>query len=136
MAKLTKNQLSLATKAYYGALPGTDPAGYHTSSIEKGLEAAAPFLQLPWDEPTDEEIAEIIRQHWHWNGRRKHISEVVRFIAGQFVDRRNAAFTPKPADPRREKIIAALRKREFPIDLENEVRMVDNIIDALDAVKL
>jgi hypothetical protein len=52
------------------------------------MRRAAPFLQLPWDEPTEEEID---------NAGRRGIESALR----EFVRRRNAALQPKPVDLRR-----------------------------------
>ncbi len=49
-------------------------------AVAERMRRAAPFLQLPWDEPTEEEIESALQE---------------------FVRRRNAALQPKPVDPRK-----------------------------------
>ena len=51
-------------------------------------DALIPMAQLPWDEPTEEEID---------NAGRRGIESALR----EFVRRRNAALQPKPVDPRK-----------------------------------
>lgn len=82
MAELTQDQVERAHMALNGGAGDID-------LIHKSLHAAAPFLQLPWDEPTPEEMAAIDRD---WIG----FAEFVR----EFVRRRNAALLPEPVDPR------------------------------------
>ncbi len=64
-------------------------------TIEDSLviaDALIPMAQLPWDEPTEEEID---------NASRRGIESALR----EFIRRRNAALQPKPVDPRRENLL-------------------------------
>jgi hypothetical protein len=101
MAKLTEDQLKQAVDAMLRQFVAeNDPLGTELHVRMRGLEAAAPYLQIPWGEPTPEEIAKIANLRWHWENRSLSTSaEDVRFVAGQFVDLRNAALIPKPENP-------------------------------------
>jgi hypothetical protein len=79
MTELTEQQIEQAI------------AAFGNYAVAERMRRAAPFLQLPWDEPTEEEID---------NAGRRGIESALR----EFVRRRNAALQPKPVDPRREKI--------------------------------
>lgn len=85
--------------------------------------AAAPFLQMPWEIPTSEEMVDGIR-----NGSVGGTSEALI----QFIKRRNAALLPKPVDPRRAKILAALMEHTPNRTLRYE-DMADLILATLDA---
>lgn len=116
MAELTKEQIESAAQALWQV---TLEHRNHCSTTSKWEEvaehykeewrvwarAAAPFLQLPWDTPTTDEIKEITNQIWHWGSGPHRNFDTARFVAGQFVDRRNAALVPKPTFDRRTKIL-------------------------------
>ena len=54
MAELTAQQFENAREAYRKAYD--EHPGQHPQSRDVALHAAAPFLQLPWDGPTEDEI--------------------------------------------------------------------------------
>lgn len=95
MADLTQEQVERAAKAAHDAfMEDGQPIGYDKLAqtlrepYRSCVRAAAPFLQLPWDEPTLEEA-----------------SKANQCMDGQsaifdFIRRRNAALLPKPVDPR------------------------------------
>ena len=76
MTELTEQQIEQAI------------AAFGNYAVAERMRRAAPFLQLPWDEPTEEEID---------NAGRRNIESALR----EFVRRRNAALQPKPVDLRR-----------------------------------
>jgi hypothetical protein len=76
MTELTEQQIEQAI------------AAFGNYAVAERMRRAAPFLQLPWDEPTEEEID---------NAGRRGIESALR----EFVRRRNAALQPKPVDLRR-----------------------------------
>ena len=88
MKELTDEQIRLAREAF-----AKDGGVIITST---GLRAVAPFLQLPWDEPT---VDEAERLHNH-NARTVPAYMGTFQAIGQFVRGRNAALNPKPVDPR------------------------------------
>jgi hypothetical protein len=97
--------------------------------------AAAPFLQMPWELPTQSEC-ELIR-------RAQDVAEVtVHYAVSSFINMRNASLIPKPADPRREKIekivISELGKSVLQMHGKGEYiiesgNIADRILAALDA---
>lgn len=76
MTELTEQQIEQAI------------AAFGNYAVAERMRRAAPFLQLPWDEPTEEEID---------NAGRRGIESALR----EFIRRRNAALQPKPVDLRR-----------------------------------
>jgi hypothetical protein len=95
MAELTDEQMGLAYCAYWGE---AQPHGDNRNM----LRAAAPFLQLPLDEPTKEEWDSIHQSSICQYGDLELIRAVSLGIR-QFLLMRNAALLPK-VDPRREKV--------------------------------
>lgn len=84
MAELTEEQIELAVREFLTMAQGEYVRD--GTVITKGLCAAAPYLQLPWEEPTKEEVAAI-----HWTLLSDGIAT--------FVRRRNAALLPEPVVP-------------------------------------
>lgn len=87
MAELTNEQVDKALKACEGKFLG------------KGIRAAAPFLQLPWDEPSEDE-AKVIHSTNLGMSLTATFDQCKWNVLREFVDRRNAALMPKPVDPR------------------------------------
>ena len=119
MAELTAQQIEFAVAAFEN-VAGHAATGELLSMAER-MRRAAPFLQLPWDEPSREE------RNVAANQRNVELALLV------FVRRRNAAIQPKPVDPLREKIIAALDK--LYLNKESS-KIADAILDALDRDRL
>lgn len=110
MAELTNVQVEEAVSIFWkrAGLPTGVDTGIRRSEIAFGLRTAAPFLQLPWDEPTEKECILLwggVDAHLKRNGSERSL----KYCLELFVENRNAAILPKPVDPRREKIIAALK---------------------------
>lgn len=130
MLNLTYEQVEKAVEAYYKAGP-TGPSWETLPSptkyrIGEQLRAAAPFLQAPWEMPTEKDmvafVGGVVRkelpggEHFDWTP-----------ALTQFVACRNAALLPRPVDPRRERIINALSVGCGNVDLT-----ADRILAALD----
>lgn len=105
--ELTNEQVEQAVEAARNTR--TPVLSWSGSGSENGLElwrntmrAAAPFLQLPWDEPTEDELLMLCGTGGGYHSRTAII---------EFVRRRNAALATKPVDPRIEKVKAVLAKR-------------------------
>jgi hypothetical protein len=123
MAELTKEQMkqaiyaqSDAIKKYQEALPFPqfiDTIAKHEELCETGLRAAAPYLQLQWDEPTD---AEVHQANTKGSSYCVVPNEAARVLIVRFINHRNAAFQPKPVDPRRKVIEDVLRSHRAQID--------------------
>jgi hypothetical protein len=118
MAKLSEQQIEQAAKAW----KGTSNVG-----IKECLRAVAPYLQLPWDEPSEAERGEI-RRYICQHGE---VGEREVYAVCMFINSRNAALQ-KPVDPRREKIVDAIHRYGY---FGNKEALADNIIVALDEVK-
>lgn len=112
----------------------------HRSIMKTTLEAAAPFLQIQWGRPTAEEVDRFGSKVFALlQPYRAPLMDRVVMALGGFVTQRNmdniwAAF-PNPPDPLRAAILSAIRKRDWPLDLEHELKLVDNVIAALDEVE-
>ena len=92
--------------------------------------AAAPFLQMAWDEPTESEVsAAFTRQFMPLDAYTSMRSGISKFVAN-----RNAALQPKPVDPRREAVIQVLRA-EHPGAMSNGA-FADVILKALDELEV
>lgn len=92
MGKFTQEQLDQAWNAFCDGGRGIT-----------GLIAAAPFLQLPWEEPNEKEISLAYSAYM-----RDGIG-TMKLALDEFVARRNSALLPKPVDPRRAKILDVLQ---------------------------
>ena len=96
MAELTQEQIKQASEAFRAAHGGSS-----------GLLAAAPFLQLRLDEPTQEELQRFAHEYRNLGWTACDLT-AARVALGALFERRNAALLPKPVDPRLEKIRSAL----------------------------
>ena len=99
MAELTAQQIEFAVAAFEN-VAGHAATGELLSMAER-MRRAAPFLQLPWDGPTEDEIRQAC-DDYDLGG--DNFRSALEFLIKKFVRRRNAAIQPKPVDPRREKI--------------------------------
>ena len=122
MADLTDEQLSKAVHAVERKHRQYD----QTSDV---LRSATPYLQLPWDEPTEAEINLAY-------GRTVDVvgavcRDISQMVVREFVRRRNAALLPKPVDPRRKKI-ADILGRHVPDGISVTV---DRILDLFEESK-
>jgi hypothetical protein len=122
MAEPTEQQLDQAAAAY-GITYGGDAEG-PSDARREGLRAAAPFLQLPWEPPTEEEVASLYG----------HVG-IIRIHDGirEFVRHRNDAIQPKPVYPRREALIGFLKTDSWKDMRWTE--LADRILAAIDAAK-
>lgn len=97
MAELTDEQVKRAGDAMeeFQRTPGKGGNWYDLA------RTAAPFLQLPWDEPTEKDFPSA-----------KSNAEYILAHVLPFVRRRNASLPPKPVDPRRLVIIKVLESHD------------------------
>lgn len=122
MSELTAAQIEKAAEAYEAT--GRKYALRCENNREArmdALRAAAPFLQLPWDEPTEQEKA------FAWNQSRGNLRPDE--ILASFILARNAELLPMSPDPRRAAIISVLNK--YP---DRAPEIADQILDELDRV--
>lgn len=87
MAQLTDEQVKKAAEAYAETWMDSKNFDMPTLRLEC-LRAAAPHLQLPWDDPSNEELETLYREVPYGCGHRLALQ--------YFVRRRNAALLPKP----------------------------------------
>ena len=87
-------------------------------------DAIIPLAQLPWEPPMAGEINAIFDT--------MQPADASTFaVVCEFVRRRNAAFQPKPVDPRRE----AVRRVLWKVRGMSEKQKIDEILAAIDEVK-
>lgn len=124
MAELTQDQVDRAVKA----MDAYTPTVITNTELGHMVRAAAPFLQLPWDEPTEEESSVI---HSSDLGLRltSSFDKNKRSILSDFVLRRNAALLPKPVDPRKKVVVGLLLGR-FEEDVEAFAERLISIMDS------
>ena len=108
MAELTQEQIKQAMwAAHSAAAPGFEWGNLSERDVERyslAVKAAAPFLQLPWDEPTEDEVTSI----YNYCANTIDGNLTPRCLC-EFVRRRNTALLPKMVDPRIAKLIVILR---------------------------
>ncbi len=122
--KLSEDQLNRAIQAF----KSQDRA--FTGSVGAGLCLAAPFLQLPWSEPTGSELAEAwsaiaepsMTSGTGWKG---NWHDACR----EWVRRRNAQLLPPPIDPRHQVVLNALLGFNGMVNLD---QIAASILAALD----
>lgn len=102
MAELTNDQVELAVSAIEKLQRSNMDAG-STVAIRDVVCAAAPFLKLPWDDPTAEEVRKATADYIGEEDvmcvpdhRQKNFLGIVR----HFICRRNAAMEPKSVMPK------------------------------------
>jgi hypothetical protein len=132
--KLTDEQIEAAAKAAWLGrfLTPHGVADFDTVSPDmqsgwrRAMRAAAPFLQMPWEMPTQSEC-ELI-------GRAQDVAEVtVHYAVSSFINMRNASLFPKLVDPRRDKLKAAVNEWRQCEGAYTTSEIVDRILAALDA---
>ena len=97
MAELTKQQLHSAAQAGNSVAEslGFPEMALHVSDSERenmlflALRAAAPYLQLPWDEPTEQEVSSFGTDAKEYKSLSQRFEWQCALAA--FVRRRNAA---------------------------------------------
>lgn len=122
MKQFTEQQIDRAREAFcesYGSK-------WQSEKFIESLCAAAPFLQLPWDEPTEEESFRAYKDEDHIMPRIKGFEQALQY----FVRRRNAILIPYSVDPRRKAIVEVLK--QYP---DRAPEIADKILEALDEVK-
>lgn len=124
MAELTQEQIERAAEEYKRIFNGA-------MCEKRSLRAAAPFLQLPWDEPNEREVRLIADEVLGHGERDSMVREVITAI----VRRRNAALMPKPVDPRLGVIFPLLNEVGTLRPGEDMTAIANRILAALDAVK-
>lgn len=135
--ELTEQQIELAAKTAYGKVnlqefaPANHPENWNNLSDDKKLRykrmmvIGAPFLQMPWEDPTSEEV-----EFYSKSARRGNSINAVKVMCG-FVRGRNAALAVISVDSRRAKIYEALAFSEGVSPVMDAT--VDRIIAALDS---
>ena len=94
------------------------------------IRAAAPYLQLPIEPPTEQEIHDATSNFENSKRVGTPNSRAMGLALGWVMAHRNAANFPKP-DPRKEKLGKLLRayKTTFDYDLE---KLMDVVIDIVE----
>jgi hypothetical protein len=134
--QLTDEQIEAAAKRIWAS---GDRSGYKWSEIaseamaiyREMARAAAPFLQMPWEIPSDEEERQLFADV----SKRAPSISPVKLVIG-FIARRNASLIPKPVDPRRDKVVNSLNDslpRYQSWDRAAAELLADRILAALDA---
>ena len=126
MAELTAQQIEFAVAAFEN-VAGHAATGELLSMAER-MRRAAPFLQLPWDEPIKEEIDRACDD---CDAGGDNFRSTLEYLIKEFVRRRNAVIHPKPVDPRWKAIL----KLTMSWDPESAHEKADEILAALDEVK-
>lgn len=99
MAELTNEQLDRATDAYRNFSGGSSVELTSSEIARCRMRAAAPFIQLPWDEPTEDE-AMVIHSTDLGMSLTATFDQCKWNVLHAFVRDRNATLRPKPIDPR------------------------------------
>lgn len=155
MSKLTEEQIEAAAKEGYSAADNQyNKSGiahrYSTNHISwnelaevtkdmwrVAVRYAAPFLQVPWDEPTFEELKKACFDFTYCENRDSTCMGIplgpMRDAFSKFVSRRNDDLIQKPVDPRREKLLRAVNAIRTHESAYTSSEMVTAILAALDA---
>jgi hypothetical protein len=134
MADLTQEQIERVAQAIReSAYPGSwDKIGDNEKPIYlRAAHAAIRVAQLPWEPPTEAELQRFAHEYRNLNGAECD-QTAARVALGAAFERRNAALQPKPVDPRREKIIAALDKQYLNGESS---KIADAVLAALNEVE-
>lgn len=131
-SKLTDEQVKIAAAAYSKAYDEQLPNVAWIKKHNIALRAAAPYLQIPWDEIKDWEFANF------WDTINSSGSPFrLRSNLNNFVEKRNIALLPPPPDPRREALVKAFEeaKDKFDSDFVWSESLADIALKALDGIK-
>jgi len=127
MAELTAQQIEFAVAAFEN-VAGHAATGELLSMAER-MRRAAPFLQLPWDEPIKEEIDRACDD---CDAGGDNFRSTLEYLIKEFVRRRNAVIHPKPVDPRVDEIALIIcQSRDAGLSIQQTAAK----IAALDEVK-
>jgi hypothetical protein len=123
MAESTKEQLENAGKILMTNWDNISSQGLKDAAIDR-IRRAVPYLQLPWDEPTESEISDAQADIRFTS---EHQAAKVLF---EFVRRRNAALLQKPVGPERAKIKEILLRRfQTTVGFEQAVEEIFQAFD-------
>jgi hypothetical protein len=131
MEELTAQQIDDAVEAF--GIEWDQQKGLGANRIiceRRGLSAAAPFLQLPWDDPTKEE-AESFHEDYYTFASTSIPSTLHALV--RFIRYRNAALQPKSVDPRIAVILGILDSSASTSDVK--AKEITAALDALDGAK-
>ena len=128
MAELKEQQIEFAVAAFEN-VAGHAATGELLSMAER-MRRAAPFLQLPWDEPTKEE-AESFHEDYYTFASTSIPSTLHALV--RFIRYRNAALQPKSVDPRIAVILGILDSSASTSDVK--AKEITAALDALDGAK-
>lgn len=97
--RLTDEQIDRAAEAMWRSWDGAGlwEHWFAQSGYRLAVKTTAPFLQILWDEATDDEAAAMTE----WYG---HGSESMQSVLNEFLRRRNAGLMPKSVDAERNAI--------------------------------
>lgn len=121
---------TVETMRKWDEIPLTDRATY-----QKMARAAAPFLQLPLEEPNDAELHAAASAIKNYADTPCPYMRQAESILQIFIRGRNAALLLKPVDPRRENLHKLVMRYKTTGQPAHPERMVDEILAALDEVK-
>lgn len=140
MAELTDEQVEKAVNI--ASATRTSKLSWNGSTGENGIHlwratmrAAAPFLQLPWDFPTPEEVDAANTKTSRYGLIPRDMAAV---IIDRFVSNRNAFLLPKAVDLRKKAVmmlLADIPGTNVVIGDGNREYITDLILAALDEVK-
>ena len=126
MAELSKQQIEQAIVAFENT-EGHQKTGELLSMKERMLRAA-PYLQLPWDEPLKGEITAIFDSMLP-------VEASTFAVVCEFVRRRNAALQPKPVDPAIEVVSRMLRDRSLDASYDDYAAKLVEAVRAIPPAK-
>ena len=131
MAELSEQQIEQAAKAIHEAGRVSIYFWEHVCASDKerfrkAARAAAPYLQLPWDEPLKGEITAISMLP---------VEASTFAVVCEFVRRRNAALQPKPVDPAIEVVSRMLRDRSLDTSFDDYAAKLVEAVRAIPPAK-
>lgn len=128
--ELTNDQVELAVQAFVAEFGPADSLEGIAEQRKIAMRAAAPFLQLPWDEPSTDELGSCFTTAYKKDGYSPTQMDI-NFILTWFVRRRNAALAPNPVDPRINAIARVLQENS-PLWGKSGTDLAEKVIAALD----
>ena len=129
VSKLTDEKVSKAMGEFLNVSPRIWGNNEDYKVIRKRLRAAASYLQLPIEPPSEQEAEKAYRDCAK-SGYSGDSYPSFRYAMQEFVSCRNAANFPKP-DPRREIVSKMLRDRSLDCSFDE---FAEKIIAALEKV--